>query len=111
MLKKLIRHRGVILVGTVILLISVSAGLLTGYADAQLRPLPVRLTGQSCSDWPEGDACLSGLCIDVSPFGAVCTNHCRSDVECTEGWGCSTLREGADGWVSFCRPRRIGAGE
>jgi hypothetical protein len=105
------RLRGILLFGAVILLISASAGLLTGYAEAQLEPLPIRLTGQSCADWPEGQSCLSGLCIDVSPFGAVCSHYCIEDLECPDGWGCANQREGNGSWVSYCRPRRIGAGE
>ena len=74
-------------------------------------PAATRAAGESCSDWPEGQACASGLCLDVTPFGSVCSQVCTSDADCTlEDFFCHFIREPKGTVIGLCTPLRIGAG-
>lgn len=77
-----------------------------GIAVAQLGPQPTGLINTPCGDYPEGDSCASGLCVDVT-VGQVCSNYCATDDDCTlNGWGCRAITQGNGEKVSFCAPRR-----
>jgi hypothetical protein len=89
--------------------------------------------GQDCSAAPNGDNCISMLCIDVSPLGKVCSVYCtipdagpvpftippdfnpiRSDAspDCTiSNWGCDQLQQGDGTMVGICRPRVVSTGQ
>jgi hypothetical protein len=78
-----------------------------GIAGAQLAaPSPTRALNADCSDWPAGEACSSGLCLDVT-LGKVCSVYCVSDEDCTnEDWRCRTITQGNGERISFCAPLR-----
>jgi hypothetical protein len=94
-------------------------------------PGRTQAVGQDCSNARDGTTCISGLCIDVSPFGAVCSTTCtiptpvpapspdgwknpgpstQSDAspDCTlTNWGCSMIAQGDATLMGICRPRRV----
>src|SRR5690349_13963762 len=62
------------------------AGLAVAYGDGtvfQNPPARAQGLGDPCNDDIHGGTCRSGLCLDVSPFGHVCTTACKSDSDCS----------------------------
>jgi hypothetical protein len=78
----------------------------TDYPNAPLR---TQDTGQDCSTAISGTTCINGICIDVSPFGNVCTTLCNLSSDCTlANWGCYQITQGDGSYQGICRPRRLG---
>jgi hypothetical protein len=92
--------------------VCIATATIAGIAIGEEGHVEFRANGASCADAPEGNLCASGLCIDVSPFPAICTSYCTSDADCSgESVGCHQIRQGNGTWTGACTPRRIGAGE
>lgn len=70
--------------------------------------LPTRGVGEPANDYPRGDACASGIAIDIT-FGSVCTAHCVTHEHCPEGWACKSFEQGNGERIGLCSPRRVRA--
>ena len=96
--------------------LAVSAGTAGGIALADQAqqgmplpyPLPLRLIGAPANDVPTGEACQSGIAIEIE-FGSLCSHTCVINEQCPEGWGCRQVPQGGAPPVGICFPRRIGA--
>jgi hypothetical protein len=84
-----------------------SALFAAGIAGADLiLPLPARDVGEDCSDYEDGAACRSRLCIDAT-LTKVCSDYCQTDADCArEGWRCRQVTQGSGERVRFCAPLR-----
>jgi hypothetical protein len=69
-----------------------------------------RRAGEACNDFVEGEACASGIAIDVT-FGFVCTDTCVDDADCPEDWGCKAVPQGNGDAAHLCFPRRVTVSE
>jgi hypothetical protein len=98
-------------------LLALTAGLLLAFAagaqsaDPSTFPnSPMRTGGwgDSCSDIPDGSTCISGLCVDVTPFGSVCSVYCYSNSDCgaKSNWGCYMTTQAGGQPIGICRPYR-----
>lgn len=85
------------------LLSATIAGL--GVASAQLVTNPARAVGAPADDYPEGEACASGIAIDVTA-GNVCSDFCSEDSDCPTDWGCRQVHQGNGEKVGLCFPYR-----
>jgi hypothetical protein len=87
------------------IVLAVGSGI--GIATAQLGQQPTRLINTPCNDYPEGQRCASGLCINVT-VGHVCTHLCSSDADCTvPNWGCKVTTQGNGEKIHYCAPKRV----
>ena len=71
-------------------------------------PLPLRMIGAPANDVPTGEACQSGIAIEIE-FGHLCSQTCVIHAQCPDGWGCRQVPQGGAPPVGICFPRRIGA--
>lgn len=67
--------------------------------------LPIRAMGAAADDHRTGEACISGIAIDVT-FGSVCTDTCVLDAQCPDNWGCQTIQQGNGTDIGLCFPLR-----
>ena len=77
-------------------------------ASAQLSSMN-RAVGAAAELESTGEECATGLAIDVSPFGMICSKFCDEDSECTEiaNAGCRQVyQDGSGERVGICFPRR-----
>lgn len=86
------------------------AGTAATIAVAQNAVSMTREIGEACNDYVEGDACASGIAIDIS-FGFVCSDHCTEDQDCPADWGCKTVPQGNGEDTHLCFPRRVTVSE
>src|SRR5690349_5347489 len=86
------------------------AGAAGTFAVAQNAVSMTREIGEACNDYVEGDACASGIAIDIS-FGFVCSDHCTEDQDCPTDWGCKAVSQGNGEDAHLCFPRRVTVSE
>src|SRR5262245_23201226 len=86
------------------------AGAAATIAIAQNAVSMTREIGAACNDYVEGDACESGIAIDIS-FGFVCSDHCTEDQDCPADWGCKAVSQGNGEDAHLCFPRRVTVSE
>lgn len=63
--------------------------------------------GQGETGWPcprGGDQCASGLCLDTTTRGWVCTEDCASSGACPPGFACAPFDDPSLGLVFICVP-------
>ena len=72
----------------------VAAAVLTvGLAVANAQTSANRALGATADDYPEGQACASGIAISVTA-GHVCSETCTSHSDCPTAWGCKSVPQG-----------------
>ena len=92
-----------ITIAAAVLVAAISGGLATAQPTI---PSPTRAAGLDCADYPEGEACVSGVCIEVSS-GAVCSSVCLTNADCLlPGYGCRKVHQGNGEKVGLCFPIR-----
>ena len=86
------------------------AGAAATIAIAQNAVSMSRGIGEASNDYVEGEACASGIAIDIS-FGFVCSDHCTADQDCPTDWGCKAVSQGNGEDAHLCFPRRVTVSE